>query len=63
MFPLCACVFLQHYRIHMDIGNSKNYLGMFRLSQAYSQVALGVSNVRVDAVVLKKDTYILTDRW
>ena len=23
-----VCIFLQHYRIHMDIGNSKNYLGL-----------------------------------
>ena len=22
------CIFLQQYRIHMDIGNSKNYLGI-----------------------------------
>ena len=23
------CIFLQQYRIHMDIGNSKNYLGIY----------------------------------
>ena len=23
---LLVCIFLQQYRIHMDIGNSKNYL-------------------------------------
>ena len=23
-----VCVFKQHYRIHMSIGNSKNYLGI-----------------------------------
>ena len=34
MFSLCSCfimyvcIFSQHYRIHMTIGNSKNYLGI-----------------------------------
>ena len=23
-----TCIFLQHYRIHMDVGNSTNYLGI-----------------------------------
>ena len=27
-FFICTCIFLQHYRIHMDIGNSKNYFGI-----------------------------------
>ena len=27
----CECIFLQHYRMHMDIGNSKNYLGVPRI--------------------------------
>ena len=26
--PIIWCTFLQQYRIHMDIGNSKNYLGI-----------------------------------
>ena len=35
MFAVCmlcvcmyVCIFIRHVRIHMDIGNSKNYLGI-----------------------------------
>ena len=34
-----VCIFLQQYRIHMDIGNSKNYLG----SVYYKQLACWVT--------------------
>ena len=28
LLPVYVCIFLQHYRIHMDIGNAKNFLGI-----------------------------------
>ena len=28
-----VCIFLQQYHIHMDIGNSKNYLGIMYLDK------------------------------
>ena len=35
---LLMSIVLQHYRIHMDIGNSKNYLGMkYVINQIYSK--------------------------
>ena len=32
----CACIFLQQYRIHMDIGHSKNYLGIHNVANSVS---------------------------
>ena len=32
---LYVCVILRHSRIHMDIGNSKNYLGVFFTYKQY----------------------------
>ena len=49
------CLFLLHYRIHMDIGNSENHLGItlmyVELQYVDPQVVLGVANGHVDAVV------------
>ena len=37
LFQWWWCIFLQQYRIHMDIGNSKNYLGITCVKQSHWQ--------------------------
>ena len=48
------CIFLQQYRIHMDIGNSKNYLGVLSSWQSSSWPIQSVHGVDSASVCKSK---------
>ena len=57
-----VCIFLQHYRIHMDIGNSKNHWGikkdMFCSQNACSS---GLSDTSAKVHSLQTSDFVLAD--